>query len=239
MEFGWVDWAWISNVFIFKANKGFYFRRGFNGNNFFRAVPSVDIQNSGCDLCVDAVYAEEINSGIGVNFSNSNLLGRIYSGPDNYGPIRITNSHLSFDASIYSATKVGNTNFYSQNHVEVGANTTMQITNSEVLDFVGDINGLWHSASTFDVKGKLLVDNTTMAWPNLSGFNLSTQYIGNAWRSPVVRFKVYGSNPILLTNNLLIRGDNQIRVLKTSTATIDTAHTAYDPLTSGYHPTAK
>ena len=243
MEFGWVDWAWISNVFIFKANKGFYFRRGFNGNNFFRAVPSVDIQNSGCDLCVDAVYAEEINSGIGVNFSNSNLLGRIYSGPDNYGPIRITNSHLAFDASIYSATKVGSTNLYDANHVDVGANTTMQITNSEVLDFVGDLNGLWHSASTFDVKGKLLVDNTTMAWPTLYGINLVARPIGgNTFRLPIYRFRVY-QNAVLLTNNLLIRGDDQLRVAvlpsAVSTATIDTAHTAYDPLTSGYHPTAK
>ena len=240
MEFGWVDWAWISNVFIFKANKGFYFRRGFNGNNFFRAVPSVDIQNSGCDLCVDAVYAEEINSGIGVNFSNSNLLGRIYSGPDNYGPIRIMNSHMSFDASMYDATKVGSLNLYNENHVEVGANTTMQIINSEILDFTGDLNGLWHTASTFIVRGKLLVDNTTMAWPTLNGINLVARPIGgNTFRLPISRFRVY-NNAVLLTNNLLIRGDDQIRVLKTSsTATIDTAHTAYDPLTSGYHPTAK
>ena len=243
MEFGRVDWAWINNVFIYKANKGFYFKRGINGNTFFRAVPSVDIQNSGCDICVDAVYAEEINSSIGVNFSNSNLLGRIYTGPNNYGPIRITNSHMAFDASMYTATKVGGANYYSQNHVEVGEHTVMQITNSEVLDFVGDLNGLWHSASTFDVKGKLLVDNTTMAWPTLYGINLVARPIGgNTFRLPIYRFRVY-QNAVLLTNNLLIRGDDQLRVAvlpsAVSTATIDTAHTAYDPLTSGYHPTAK
>ena len=178
-----------------------------------------------------------------MNFSNSNLLGRIYSGPDNYGPIRITNSHLAFDASIYSATKVGSTNLYNANHVDVGANTTMQITNSEVLDFVGDLNGLWHSASTFDVKGKLLVDNTTMAWPTLYGINLVARPIGgNTFRLPIFRFRVY-ENAVLLTNNLLIRGDDQLRVAvlpsAVSTATVDTEHTAYDPLTSGYHPTAK
>ena len=74
---------------------------------------------------------------------------------------------------MYTATKVGGANYYSQNHVEVGEHTVMQITNSEVLDFVGDLNGLWHSASTFDVKGKLLVDNTTMAWPTLYGIRFS------------------------------------------------------------------
>ena len=237
MEFGWVDWAWISNVFIFKANKGFYFRRGHNGNTNFRAVPSVDIQNSGCDSCVDAVYAEEINSAIGVNFSNSNLLGRIYSGPNNYGPIRITNSHLAFDAGSYGGKTLAGENLYNRNHVDVGAHTVMQITNSEILDFVGDENGRWYG-STFDVYGNLLVDNSTLAWPNLFGINLDQDDIGEIILDPVDRFRV-SDNAVLLASNLLIRGDNQLRVNSTTTATVDTAHTAYDPLTSGYHPTAK
>ena len=239
MEFGWVDWAWISNVFIYKANKGFYFRRGFNGNNFFRAVPSVDIQNSGCDICVDAVYAEEINSAIGVNFSNSNLLGRIYTGPNNYGSIRITNSHLTLDVNSYSSIKVGNRNMYDLSHVEVGEHTVMQITNSEILDYVGDPNGLW-CGSTFDVRGKLLIDNSAFAWPNSFGINLIPPHIqGGIVLLPVRRFQVL-ENAVLLTSNLLIRGDNQLRVYGGyPTSTIDTAHTAYDPLTSGYHPQAR
>lgn len=237
MEIGWVDWAWISNVFIFKAQRGFYFRRGFNGSTFFRSAPSVDIQNSGCDLCVDAVYAEEINSGIGVNFSNSNLLGRIYSGPNNYGPIRITNSHMSFDAGSYGGKTLANENLYNRNHVDVGAHTTLQITNSEILDFVGDENGRWYG-STFDVYGNLLVDNSTLAWPNLYGFRFSSLNVGTDRYTPVYHFKVH-DNAVLLTNNLLVRGEKKLRVKSSSTATVDTAHTAYDPLTSGYHPQAR
>ena len=235
MEFGRVDWGWISNVFIFKANKGFYFRRGYNGDKEYRAVPSVDIQNSGCDLCVDAVYAEEINSGIGVNFTNSNLLGRIYSGPNNYGPIRILNSHLSFQAGLYGAYKKNNTNFYNRNHVDVGAHTTMQISNSEILDFIEDPIGLWYGAS-FNVEGNLLLSNSTLAWPNLTGFNFASGTVNGVSVSPVVHFRTRSNNTNLLTNNLLIRGSEKLRVIKYGNAKIDTAHTAYDRLSSGYHP---
>ena len=237
MEFGRVDWAWISNVFIYKARRGFYFKRGVNGNTNFRAVPSVDIQNSGCDICVDAVYAEEINSAIGVNFSNSNLLGRIYTGPNNYGPIRITNSHLAFDASTVKATTEDGLNLYAENHIVVSEHTVMQITNSEILDFVGDLNGRWYDGSTFEVKGgKLLIDNSTVAWPTQFGIILSEQRIGSTSVYPVMRFRVLG-NGVLFTNNLLIRGDDQMRLSKHSRATVETAHTAYD--LSQYHPIAR
>ena len=236
MEFGRVDWAWINNVFIYKANKGFYFKRGINGNTFFRAVPSVDIQNSGCDICVDAVYAEEINSSIGVNFSNSNLLGRIYTGPNNYGPIRITNSHLALAVNLYSLTKLyDHRNMYDLSHVEVGEHTVMQITNSEILEYVEDSKGVW-CGSAFDVKGKLLIDNSAFAWPNLFGINFDQLVIGGIILDPVDRFRV-SDNAVLLASNLLIRGDNQLRVNSTTTATVDTAHTAYD--LSQYHPIAR
>ena len=236
MEFGRVNWAWISNVFIYKANKGFYFKRGVDGNTNFRAVPSVDIQNSGCDICVDAVYAEEINSAIGVNFSNSNLLGRIYTGPNNYGPIRITNSHLALDVNSYSLTKLyDHRNMYDLSHVEVGEHTVMQITNSEILEYVGDLNGVW-CGSAFDVKGKLLIDNSAFAWPDPLRINHDNLVIGGIILDPVDRFRV-SDNAVLLASNLLIRGDNQLRVNSTTTATVETAHTAYD--LSQYHPIAR
>ena len=107
MELGWIDWGWISNVFIFKATTGFYFTRtsdNFKSQNescrndenctMARRLSSLDIQNSGCDLCKYALNVEEVNSGIGVNFSNCNLIGAITISDYNYGTLRMTNSYF-------------------------------------------------------------------------------------------------------------------------------------------------
>ena len=123
---------------------------------------------------------------------------------------------------------------YDLSHVEVGEHTVMQITNSEIFEYVGDPKGVW-CGSAFDVKGKLLIDNSAFAWPNLIGINLNPLVIGGIILYQVHHFRVF-DNAVLLASNLLIRGDNQLRVYSTTTATVETAHTAYDPLTSGYHP---
>lgn len=243
MDFRRVDWGWINNVFIFKAKIGFLFQRGYNGAALFRSAPSVDIQNSGCDLCTDAVDVIELNSGIGVNFSNCNLLGRIRTRDDNRGTIRITNSHLSFDAGSYDGTMVGGIQFYKRNHIEVAPHTTMQITNSEILDFVGDYDKRWYG-STFDVRGKLLVDNTALAWPDLAGFVLSKTTEKGVTMDPVMHFNVY-PNAILLTNNLLLRGLmepivlDEPRTLNVGEGAPKVFHTntVYEPVTvDEYHP---
>ena len=213
MDFRRVDWGWINNVFIFKANRGFYFRRGYNGDKEFRSAPSVDIQNSGCDLCRDAVYVYELNPGIAVSFSNCNLLGRIQSRSDNYGQVRIVNSHLSFDAGEYGGTQeLNGKRIYDRNHIEVAKNTTLQITNSEIFNFVGDPdleagepdNKLW-TGSTFNVRGKLLVDNTGLTWLHTERYNLHKKKIGGVSVDTVLHFRQH-SNAIILTNNLLLRG---------------------------------
>ena len=83
IEFHRVDWGWLNQVFIIYANKGFVFEKSMNAADSSqwelgsRALPSLDISNSGCDLCQIAVEANFVNTGVGVNFSNSNLLGRV------------------------------------------------------------------------------------------------------------------------------------------------------------------
>ena len=241
MDIRRVDWGWINNVFIYKANKGFYFRRGYNGDKEFRSAPSVDIQNSGCDICRDAVYAYEINPGVAVSFSNCNLLGRIKSRTANYGSIRITNSHLAFEASSYGARKVGDKNLYDRNHIEVAAHTTLQITNSEILDYVGDPIGLWQG-STFDVRGNLFIDNTVLVWLDTKGFNFKEQKINGETVYPVLHFREH-SDAIIVTDNLLLRGPEDLRSDRRSgdgkPRHVRQTNTYRDPLETGYFPGVK
>lgn len=185
MELGWIDWGWISNVFIFKAATGFYFTRtsdNFKSQNescrnnqnctMFRNLASLDIQNSGCDLCKYALNVQEVNSGIGVNFSNCNLLGGITISDYNYGTLRMTNSYLGFNAAAPGYTTKSGIRYYPTSHVKVGKHTTLQISNSEIHDFLEDAEGKW-CGNTFDVqeRGRLLVDNSTFVWSNTSNFN--------------------------------------------------------------------
>ncbi|MBQ2559571.1 MAG: hypothetical protein II565_03120 [Fibrobacter sp.] len=237
LDFGWVDWGWLKNVFIFKAYRGFYFRRGKQGYNrpniagHFRAAASLDIQNSGCDNCTDALYVEEVNSGVGVNFANTALSGRIYVSDDNHGAIRIANSYLEFDAGGYGKQVSGNVNYYNRNHVEIGKATTMQISNTEILDFMGDQpKGLW-KGSTFDVKGNLILSNSSLVWPMLgAGFDGTAQ-------SFTAR-----TGSVIGLSNTLIRGIGSFR-LAVPTGDSPRAFTEYntlfDPMEFGYHPSVK
>lgn len=227
LEFGWVDWGGLKNVFVYKANKGFYFRRGVNGHGssgFFRAAPSIDIQNSGCDQCVDAVYVDEVNSGIGVNFSNSNLIGRIYTSNNNYGPVRITNSYLEYNAAITG--NISGTHYYTADHVVVGNKTTMQISNSEILDFMGDLEGLWYG-STFRTWGNLFADNISVVWPDK----------GQRFHTSAKHFYV-NSGSLVAVSNILFRGMNAVTG-GDGVSELRAVNYLYDPLNSGYHPVVR
>ena len=261
IEFRWTDWEWLNNVFIYKANKGFYFKRG-AATITDRPLASPDIQNSGCDQCVDAVYVEEGSSGIGINFSNCNLLGGIVSGPNNYGTIRFTNSYLEFNAGKdkYFYKKKNGKNYYLKNHIEVGKHTTMQITNSEIVNFMGDVDpstyekkGLW-LGSTFNVNGNLLLSNSVIVWPEWgNGFNgvsyngapiKETGTIGSYPKTEAYHF-VYNDNSITLLDNILFRGsalrpkDNGVIDNGVKSTTITSSNLLYDPLPTGYHRVVK
>ena len=231
LDFGWADWGWLKGVFIFKAHRGFYFRRGEQGyaSDHPRAAASLAIENSGCDNCTDALYVEEVNSGIGVNFTNAVLIGRIYVGDDNHGPIRITNSYLAFDAGGYDKQPSGNVNYYYRNHVEVGKATVMHISNTEIMDFMGDQpKGSWRG-STFDVKGNLLLSNSSLAWPGKgAGFDALAQM-----------FTVRTESAVTLNNNL-IRGVGSFRLVVPQGDTpraFAESNTLYGPIEFEYHPT--
>lgn len=261
IEFRWTDWEWLNNVFIYKANKGFYFKRSAS-TLVDRPLAAPDIQNSGCDQCVDAVYVEEGNTGIGINFSNCNLLGGIVSGPNNYGTIRFTNSYLEFNAGKdkYFYKKKNGKNYYLKNHIEVGEHTTMQITNSEIVNFMGDVDpstyekkGLW-LGSTFNVNGNLLLSNSVIAWSEWgNGFNgvsyngapiKETGTIGSYPKTEAYHF-VYNDNSITLLDNILFRGtalrpkDNGVIDNGVKSTTITSSNLLYDPLPTGYHRVVK
>lgn len=219
MELGWIDWGWISNVFIFKAATGFYFTRtsdNFKSQNescrndenctMARRLSSLDIQNSGCDLCKYALNVQEVNSGVGVNFTNCNLIGGITISDFNYGTLRMTNSYLGFNAAVSGYTVKNGTRFYAHSHVTVGEHTTLQISNSEILDFLEDAEGKW-CGSTFIVhaRGRLLVDNSIFAWPDIDRFN----FANNGMPSP--NHLSLGQYSIVSLSNNLFRGSSLVK----------------------------
>lgn len=161
IEFHRVDWGWLNQVFIIYANKGFVFEKSMNATDSSqwelgsRALPSLDISNSGCDLCQIAVEANFVNTGVGVNFSNSNLLGRVILGDSCYGSVRFSNAFFSYGIS---------KNDSAMDQFTVGKHATLQIVNSEVLNFPVDVQ-MWHGR-LFTVRGILQVSNSVLALPD-------------------------------------------------------------------------
>ena len=253
IEFRWTDWEWLNNVFIYKANKGFYFKRG-AATITDRPLAAPDIQNSGCDQCVDAVYVEEGNTGIGINFSNCNLLGGIVSGANNYGTIRFTNSYLEFNAGKdkYFYMAENGKNYYRKNHIEVGQHTTMQITNSEIVEFMGDVDpstykkkGLW-LGSTFNVNGNLLLNNSVIVWSEWgNGFNgvryndvqpiNETGTIGSYPKTEAQHF-TFNAGSKTMMDNILFRG-HSVRSIDNSSGNSQSvfANVLLDLMPTGYH----
>lgn len=192
IEFHRVDWGWLKNVFVIYANKGFVFDKSkkTKGKSQWefgtRALPSLNIQNSGCDLCEIAIQANYINPSIGINFTNSNLLGQIILGDECYGPLRIHNASLS--EGLESAN--------IQSHIYIGKHSTLQIANTEILTF-GAKEKLGWKGNTFTVKGTLQLSNSVIAWPDTTRFN-------NNFASHIL----VESNGTALLNNTIFRGPN-------------------------------
>lgn len=147
-------------------------------------MPSLNIQNSGCDLCEIAIQANYINPSIGINFTNSNLLGQIILGDECYGPLRIHNASLS--EGLESAN--------IQSHIYIGKHSTLQIANTEILTF-GAKEKLGWKGNTFTVKGTLQLSNSVIAWPDTTRFN-------NNFASHIL----VESNGTALLNNTIFRG---------------------------------
>ena len=172
IEFHRADWGWLNQVFIIYANKGFVFEKSMTAADSSqwefgtRALPSFDISNSGCDLCNVAVEANFVNTGVGVNFSNSNLLGRVILGDSCYGSLRFTNAFFSFGVTGADVEK---------DQFTVGKHATLQIVNSEVLNFPEGISkeAPWRG-KVFNVRGILQLSNTVFAVPDTGRYDART-----------------------------------------------------------------
>jgi len=166
IEFHRVDWGWLNQVFVIYANKGFVFEKSLTAADSSqwefgsRALPSLDISNSGCDLCRIAVEANFVNTGVGVNFSNSNLLGRVILGDSCYGAVRFLNAFFSYGIS--KADSVSD-------QFMVGKHATLQIVNSEVLNFPVDVK-TWRG-KLFSVRGILQMSNSVLALPDTARYD--------------------------------------------------------------------
>lgn len=169
IEFHRVDWGWLNQVFVIYANKGFVFGKSMTAADSSqwefgsRALPSLDVSNSGCDLCRVAVEADYINTGVGVNFSNSNLLGRVILGDSCYGSLRFSNAFFSYGISSADS---------ANDQFTVGKHATLQIVNSEVLNFPVDVS-TWRGR-VFMVRGILQMSNSVLASPDTGRYDGKT-----------------------------------------------------------------
>jgi hypothetical protein len=88
------DWEYVSNCFALGYHQGYYFKSsGPDGPGNYL------LTQTGADMSDIAVNFEELQGHSGVSFSNSQLFGRILTGPKNYGPIKFTSCGL-FGASV-------------------------------------------------------------------------------------------------------------------------------------------
>lgn len=160
------DWGWLSNIFVIYAKTGFVFSKSLSADSSqwemgTRALPSLDLVNVGCDLCDVAIQADYVNSGIGVNFTNGNFLGRVLVGDDSYGSIRFTNSFFSFGIAAKDSLA---------DQFQIGRHATLQMTNSEVLTFPAGVP-LWRG-SIFRNRGILQLNNTILAVTDTNWFDM-------------------------------------------------------------------
>ena len=149
------------------------------------------------------------------------------------------NSYLEFDAGkdINKITTFGSTNYYNKNHIEVAAHTTMQITNSEIMDFMGDSQGMW-LGSTFNINGNLLLNNSAIVWPNgMTGFNEKKSSSVNGVPRTATQHFTFNVGSTTLMDNILFRG-NAVRFKDNSDGHSQQlfVNVLLDPLPSGYLP---
>ena len=82
---GRTDWEYISNSFVIWAKIGFHFRRVAEKSG------NVLITQSGSDLGPVAVKIDELQAHAGVAFENCQFMSGFEIGPQNKGPVKLTN----------------------------------------------------------------------------------------------------------------------------------------------------
>jgi hypothetical protein len=82
---GRTDWEYISNCFVIWANIGFHFIKTKHGQ------ANAVITQSGSDLGPMAVKVDSVQPHAGIAFENCQFMSGIEIGPDNLGPVKLTN----------------------------------------------------------------------------------------------------------------------------------------------------
>jgi len=85
-KIGKTDWEFISNCFVIFAKQGFLF------DNFGHGPGNALVTQSGSDICPVGVQINKVQGHSGVQFANCQFMGTVKIGPENTGPVKISNS---------------------------------------------------------------------------------------------------------------------------------------------------
>lgn len=85
-KIGRTDWEYISNSFVIFAKIGFLF------DDFGHGEGNALVTQSGSDIGPIAVQVNKVQSYSGVQFTNCQFMSTIKVGPENKGPVKISNS---------------------------------------------------------------------------------------------------------------------------------------------------
>ena len=84
-KIGRTDWEFISNSFVIFARIGFHF------DDFGHGPGNAVITQSGSDICPVAVRVDRSQAHAGVQIANGQFMSTIEIGPQNQGPVKLTN----------------------------------------------------------------------------------------------------------------------------------------------------
>ncbi|MBN2505099.1 MAG: hypothetical protein JXQ71_00240 [Verrucomicrobia bacterium] len=84
-KIGKTDWEFISNSFVIFPRIGFHF------DDFGHGPGNAVVTQSGGDICPVAVRVDRTQNHAGVQFVNGQFMSTLEVGPDNRGPVKLTN----------------------------------------------------------------------------------------------------------------------------------------------------
>ncbi len=85
-KIGRSDWEYISNCFVIFAKQGFLF------DDFGHGGGNALVTQSGSDIGPVAVQVNKVQKHAGIQFANCQFMSTVKIGPDNSGPVKISNS---------------------------------------------------------------------------------------------------------------------------------------------------
>ena len=84
-KIGKTDWEFISNSFVIFPRVGFHF------DDFGHGPGNAVVTQSGSDICPVAVRGDRTQNHAGVQFVNGQFMSTLEVGPENRGPVKLTN----------------------------------------------------------------------------------------------------------------------------------------------------